>query len=75
MNRQITSAEEQLIRWMLEHGNPRRELFSHSLKGRRLLPTVAAAVARALIFQSTVFLSHQADFIFWRILSLAMITI
>jgi hypothetical protein len=38
MNRQITSAEEQLIRWMLEHGNPEARAFLPQLERAKVTP-------------------------------------
>jgi hypothetical protein len=38
MNRQLTSAEEQLIRWMLEHGNPEARAFLPQLDKAQVTP-------------------------------------
>lgn len=38
MNRQLTSAEEQLIRWMLEHGNPDARAFLAQLEKAQVTP-------------------------------------
>ncbi len=38
MNRQLTSAEEQLIRWMLEHGNPEARAFLPQLERAKVTP-------------------------------------
>jgi hypothetical protein len=38
MNRQLTSAEEQLIRWMLEHGNHEARAFLPQLEKARVTP-------------------------------------
>jgi hypothetical protein len=38
MNRQLTSAEEQLIRWMLEHGNPDARAFVPQLEKAQVTP-------------------------------------
>jgi hypothetical protein len=38
MNRQLTSAEEQLIRWMLEHGNPEARDFLSQLENVQVTP-------------------------------------
>jgi hypothetical protein len=39
MNRQLTSAEEQLIRWMLENGNPEARAFLPQLEKAQVTPT------------------------------------
>jgi hypothetical protein len=38
MNRQLTPAEEQLIRWMLEHGNPEARAFLPQLEKAQVTP-------------------------------------
>lgn len=38
MNRQLTSAEEQLIRWMLERGNPDARAFLAQLEKAQVTP-------------------------------------
>jgi hypothetical protein len=38
MNRQLTSAEKQLIRWMLEHGNSDARAFLPQLEKARVTP-------------------------------------
>jgi hypothetical protein len=38
MNRRLTSAEEQLIRWMLEHGNPEARAFLPQLDLAQVTP-------------------------------------
>jgi hypothetical protein len=38
MNRQLTSAEEQLIRWMLEHGNSDARAFLPQLEKAHVTP-------------------------------------
>jgi hypothetical protein len=38
MNRQLTSAEEQLIRWMLEHGNSEAQAFLPQLDNAEVTP-------------------------------------
>ena len=38
VNRQLTSGEEQLIRWMLEHGNPEARAFLPQLENARVTP-------------------------------------
>jgi len=38
MNRQLTSAEEQLIRWLLEHGNPEARDFLPQLGKAQVTP-------------------------------------
>jgi hypothetical protein len=38
MNRQLTSTEEQLIRWMLDHGNPEAQDFLPQLEKAKVTP-------------------------------------
>jgi hypothetical protein len=38
MNRQLTSAEEQLIHWMLEHGKPEARAFLPQLEKAQVTP-------------------------------------
>jgi len=38
MNRQLTSSGEQLIRWMLEHGNPEARAFLPQLEMAQVTP-------------------------------------
>jgi hypothetical protein len=38
MNRRLTSVEEQLIRWMLEHGNPEAHGFLLQLENAQVTP-------------------------------------
>jgi hypothetical protein len=38
MNRQLTAAEEQIIRWMLEHAKPDARAFLHQLEKAHVTP-------------------------------------
>jgi hypothetical protein len=70
MNRNLTSAEEQLVRWMLEHGNPEARAFLPQLEKAQVTPNRCPCGCASIDFSIDGFpgpsggLHVLADFIF-----------